>query len=88
MGSQPGVKRGPYRPHLYTKYGGTADPLPEAPKPEQPKRHVHPNTSDRPYEDAEREFIMAMDTYKRASGHMFPQWSEVLGVLVGLGYHK
>jgi hypothetical protein len=35
-----------------------------------------------------REFARAMDDYKRASGRMFPTWSEVLEVLTGLGYRK
>jgi hypothetical protein len=37
---------------------------------------------------AEVEFINAMQEYKKASGRMFPTWSEVLEVLKSLGYEK
>lgn len=37
---------------------------------------------------AELEFIQAIEAYKKASGRMFPTWSEVLEVLTGLGYVK
>jgi hypothetical protein len=37
---------------------------------------------------AELEFMEAMDAYKKRSGRMFPTWSEVLEVLVTLGYKK
>ena len=32
--------------------------------------------------------MAAIQEYKRQSGRMFPTWSEVLGVLRGLGYEK
>ena len=38
--------------------------------------------------DAEIEFMHALDQYKRASGRMFPTCSEVLEVLISLGYEK
>lgn len=38
--------------------------------------------------DPEREFILAMESYKKQSGRMFPTWSEVLEVLRDLGYAK
>jgi hypothetical protein len=38
--------------------------------------------------EAEREFIQAIEAYKVSSGRMFPTWSEVLEVLVHLGYAK
>jgi hypothetical protein len=37
---------------------------------------------------AEREFVQAIEAYKISSGRMFPTWSEVLEVLVHLGYVK
>lgn len=38
------------------------------------------------YTDHEREFLRAIDDYKRRTGHKFPTWSEVLAVLVELGW--
>lgn len=32
------------------------------------------------------EFLKAMDAYKRKTGQTFPSWSEVLGVLRGIGW--
>jgi hypothetical protein len=52
------------------------------------RRFVDPTTSERDYSDAEMEFMLAMNEYKRRSGRMFPTWSEVLEVLQGLGYQK
>ena len=52
------------------------------------RRFVDPTTSEREYTEAEMEFMMAMNEYKRRSGRMFPTWSEVLEVLQGLGYEK
>jgi hypothetical protein len=52
------------------------------------RRFVDPTTSEREYTNAEMEFMMAMNHYKRSSGRMFPTWSEVLEVLRGLGYEK
>jgi hypothetical protein len=43
---------------------------------------------DRDYEPDETEFMMAMDKYKCEKRRPFPTWSEVLGVLKSLGYHK
>ena len=34
------------------------------------------------------EFITAIDEYKRARGRPFPNWSEVLEIVKGLGYVK
>jgi len=34
------------------------------------------------------EFMHAMQEYKKSSGRMFPTWSEVLEVLIALGYEK
>lgn len=36
----------------------------------------------------EIEFMHAMDEYKRASGRMFPTCSEILEVLMKMGYRK
>jgi hypothetical protein len=52
------------------------------------RRFVDPTTSEREYSDAEMEFMMAMNEYKKRSGRMFPTWSEVLEVLKDLGYEK
>jgi hypothetical protein len=40
------------------------------------------------YAHAERELAQAMHEYRRASGRMFPTWSEVLEVVKALGYEK
>lgn len=52
------------------------------------RRFVDPTTCERDYSDAEMEFMMAMNDYKKRSGRMFPTWSEVLEVLKSLGYEK
>ena len=39
-------------------------------------------------ETEEEDFMTAMQEYKKASGRMFPTWSEVLEVLRDLGYEK
>lgn len=52
------------------------------------RRQIDPTTCERDYTDAEIEFMHALDQYKRASGRMFPTCSEVLEVLVSLGYEK
>jgi hypothetical protein len=52
------------------------------------RRFVDPTTCERQYSNAETEFMLAMNEYKRLSGRMFPTWSEVLEVLRGLGYEK
>lgn len=40
------------------------------------------------YTDEEREFMMAMDRYKRRNNRPFPTWHEVLQVVIALGYRK
>jgi hypothetical protein len=52
------------------------------------RRLVDPATCERDYADDEVEFMNAMQQYKKASGRMFPTWSEVLEVLISLGYRK
>src|SRR5262245_13567943 len=52
------------------------------------RRWVDPTTCDLDYTHAQLEFMKAMQAYKQSSGRMYPTWSEVLEVLVGLGYEK
>lgn len=52
------------------------------------RRLVDPATCERDYDDDEVEFMRAMQEYKKSSGRMFPTWSEVLEVLISLGYRK
>ncbi len=52
------------------------------------RRQIDPTTCERDYTDAEIEFMHALDQYKRSSGRMFPTCSEVLEVLLALGYEK
>ena len=52
------------------------------------RRQIDPTTCERDYQDAEIEFMQAMDDYKRQSGRMFPTCSEILEVLSKLGYRK
>ena len=52
------------------------------------RRQIDPTTCEREYSEMEIEFMQAMDEYKRASGRMLPTCSEILEVLVKLGYRK
>jgi len=52
------------------------------------RRQIDPTTCERDYSENELEFMNALDEYKRTSGRMFPTCSEVLEVLVKLGYEK
>lgn len=52
------------------------------------RRQIDPTTCERDYSDVEVEFMNALDDYKRASGRMFPTCSEVLEVILNLGYAK
>jgi hypothetical protein len=52
------------------------------------RRQIDPTTCERDYTDAEVEFMHALDQYKRTSGRMFPTCSEMLEVLIALGYEK
>lgn len=54
----------------------------------QRRRQIDPTTCERDYNDAEIEFMQALDDYKRASGRMFPTCSEILEVLMKIGYQK
>ena len=52
------------------------------------RRNIDPTTCERDYKEAEIEFMRAMDDYKQSSGRMFPTCSEILEVLLNLGYQK
>jgi hypothetical protein len=54
----------------------------------QRRRQIDPTTCEREYNDLEIEFMHALDEYKRSSGRMFPTCSEILEVLMKLGYRK
>ena len=54
----------------------------------QRRRQIDPTTCERDYNGDEIEFMRALDSYKRASGRMFPTCSEILEVIRGLGYRK
>jgi hypothetical protein len=64
----------------------TSEPSPATQRGKE--RFVDPSLSDAILLSAEREFIQAMDAYKKRNGRMFSTWSEVLEVLVTLGYKK
>jgi hypothetical protein len=52
------------------------------------RRQVDPTTCERDYTEDEIVFMKAMDQYKRSNRRPFPTWSEVLEVLLSLGYRK
>lgn len=52
------------------------------------RRLIDPTTCERDYSDDETAFMRAMERYKRENRRPFPTWSEVLEVLVSLGYRK
>lgn len=52
------------------------------------RRQIDPTTCEREYSDQEIAFMQAMDEYKRASGRMFPTCSEILEVLMNMGYRQ
>jgi hypothetical protein len=52
------------------------------------RRQIDPTTCERDYTPAEVEFMSALDDYKRRSGRMFPTCSEILEVILALGYEK
>ncbi len=52
------------------------------------RRRIDPTTCERDYNHAEKEFIQAMDDYKTRSGRMFPTCSEILEVIIALGYRQ
>jgi hypothetical protein len=52
------------------------------------RRQIDPTTCERDYTDEEIQFMKAMDQYKRDNRRPFPTWSEVLEVLLALGYRR
>jgi hypothetical protein len=52
------------------------------------RRLIDPTTCERDYTDEETNFMKAMERYKRENRRPFPTLSEVLEVLVSLGYRK
>ena len=52
------------------------------------RRQIDPTTCERDYNDPEIEFMQAMDDYKHQSGRMFPTCSEILEVIMKLGYRQ
>ena len=56
-----------------------------------PSRLVSGPDTDFPgsdYSDEEREFLMAMESYKRRNHRPFPTWREVLHIVYCLGYRR
>ncbi len=52
------------------------------------RRQIDPTTCERDYTADEIEFMTSIDQYKRDNRRPFPTWSEVLQVLLALGYRK
>ena len=52
------------------------------------RRQIDPTTCEREYSDLEVEFMNALELYKRKNGRMFPTCSEILEVIISLGYRK
>ena len=52
------------------------------------RRQIDPTTCERDYNAEEKEFMDAVDEYKRAAGRMFPTCSEILEVVRALGYKR
>ena len=52
------------------------------------RRKIDPTTCERDYSNDEREFMDAIEEYKRRSGRNFPTCSEILEVVRDLGYSK
>ena len=51
-------------------------------------RKVERRINEYPMTDAELEFIQAINDYKQRYSKPFPTWSEILHILVELGYQK
>jgi hypothetical protein len=51
-------------------------------------RRIDPATPKRDDSQDEQLLAKAMTEDKQSSGRMFPTWSEVLEVLIGMGYEK
>lgn len=52
------------------------------------KKRGMASTSEIEYSDGEREFLMAVDRFKREKKRPFPTLSELYAVLLSLGYEK
>lgn len=52
------------------------------------RRRVDPTTFEKQYNEAEIEFMNAMQRYKVQSGKTFPSYGEVLSVARSLGYQR
>lgn len=48
----------------------------------------HPVTSEVSYTDEEREFLLAVHTYKHNNKRPYPTWREILAIVHALGYRK
>jgi hypothetical protein len=48
----------------------------------------HPTTGDKDYTEDEVEFMMAVQNYIKLTGHKFPTCSEMLHIVITLGYIK
>lgn len=54
----------------------------------RPEKRGKASTSEIDYSDAEREFLVAVDRFKRERNRPFPTLSELYAVLLSLGYEK
>ena len=52
------------------------------------RKRIDPAVCERHYTPGEIEFMTNIDQYKRDNRRPFPTWSEVLQVLLALGYRK
>ena len=64
------------------------EPIRERRQKVERRRQIDPTTCERDYTDADIEFMTAIDRYRRENGRPFPTWSEVLEVVLSLGYVK
>jgi hypothetical protein len=55
---------------------------------ETPQRLRSPITSEVQYTDDERDFLLALDRYKRLNRRPCPTWREVLAVAVSVGFRR
>lgn len=51
-------------------------------------KRSHPTTSEVQYDDEEREWLAAVDGYKRTTGKKFPTYTEMLAIMKSLGYTR
>jgi hypothetical protein len=58
------------------------------PGPPPVERRHHPATCERDYDDAELEFLKAVDRYRREKRRPYPTSCELLRIAVALGYRK